>query len=91
MGSRTIQQGKTILRPRIGRIRDLEWENGELQESQNIQIIRQQAMLTEIITEEPETEPWHNQEYAEQDIDRELRNMAYRKERGIDGVPGESY
>ena len=64
---------------------------GEIQAPENLQIATQQAMLTNIITEEPETETWPNQEYAEQAIGRELRNTAKRKEHGSDGIPGEEY
>ena len=41
--------------------------------------------------EEPEIETWRNQVYEEQDIDRELRNLANRKAHGNDGIPGEAY
>ena len=41
--------------------------------------------------EEPEIETWRNQVYEEQDIDRELRNLANRKAHGNGGIPGESY
>ena len=39
----------------------------------------------------PETETLLNQEYDEQDIGRELRNIANRKAHGSDGIPGEAY
>ena len=85
-----LQQGKTLLRPRIERTRDL-GRGGEIQVPENLQIARQQATHTKIITEEPETDTWLNQEYADQDIGRELRNMANRKAHGRDDIPGEVY
>ena len=48
-------------------------------------------MPQRIITEEPETETWRNQEYAERDIDGELRNLTNRKAHGSDGIPVEAY
>ena len=58
---------------------------------EDIRLIRQQAALTKIIQEEPDTETWLNREYDEQDIGRELRNLANRKAHGGDGIPGEAY
>ena len=51
----------------------------------SLQTIRQKAAPTKIIKEEHETETWIRQEYAEQDIGRELRNLASRKSHGSDG------
>ena len=45
------------------------------------------AIPTTIIEEEQGAKAWHNQEYAEQDIDIELRNMSNGKARGGDGIP----
>ena len=53
--------------------------------------IRQKASLTQITKEEPEAETWISQEYAEQDIGREIRNLPRRKAHGNDGIPGEAY
>ena len=41
--------------------------------------------------EEPGIETWLNQDCGEQDIDRELRNLAKRKAHGNGGIPGEEY
>ena len=57
----------------------------------NLYEIRKQAGLTQIMREEPESETWLNQDYKEQDIDRELGNLANRKAHGNGGVPGEAY
>ena len=59
--------------------------------NKDLQPIRQQAVLTKITQEEPDTETWRNQEYDAPDIDRELRNLANRKAHGSDGIPGEAY
>ena len=53
--------------------------------------IRQQEKLTNVIAEGPDTKPWLNQAYAEQDIGAEIRNLADRKARGNDGIPGGAY
>ena len=58
---------------------------------EDLQLIRQQEVLSGIIQEGTEEETWINQEYDEQDIDRELRNLANRKAHGGDGIPGEAY
>ena len=50
----------------------------------------QREELTKITQEEPETGTRINQEYAEQEIGRELRNLASRKANGSDGIPGEA-
>ena len=42
--------------PKIEHIQELEWGNGEMQVNEDLQLIRQQAVLTKIIQEEPETE-----------------------------------
>merc|ERR1712112_393396 len=47
--------------------------------------------MGKIIQEEQDTEIWRNQEYDEQDIGRELRNLSNRKAHGSDGIPGEAY
>ena len=59
----------------------------EMHMGEDIQSIRRQAGLAKISQEDPETETWPNQEYDEQDIGRELRNLANRKAHGIDGIP----
>ena len=64
---------------------------GIVKVSPNLQEIRQQASTTQVIKEEPETETWLNQEHAELDIDREIRNLSSRKARGGDGIPGATY
>ena len=53
--------------------------------------IRRKSSLTQITKDEPDTEPWLNQDYADQAIDREIRNLSRRKALGNDGIPGESY
>ena len=40
---------------------------------------------------QPEIETWLNQDYTEQDIYIELRNLALNKSHGNDGIPGEAY
>ena len=47
--------------------------------------------MNKIIQEEPDTETWISQGYDEQDLERELRNLANRKAHGSDGIPGEAY
>ena len=56
-----------------------------------IREIRKQAELTRIMREEPDIETWLNQDYEEQDIDIELRNLEKRKAHGNDGITGEEY
>ena len=65
--------------------------NEEIHVPDPLQIIRQQATITKIITEEQDKETWLNQEYTEQDIARELRKLTNRQARGCDGIPGETY
>ena len=52
---------------------------------EDLQLARQQEAIAKTIQEEPETETWINQEYGEQDIDRELRNLENQKAHGSDG------
>ena len=59
--------------------------------SENLREIRLQDILTQIIQDEPETETWINQAYAEQDIDREIWNLSDIKARGDGGIPGDAY
>ena len=77
-----IRQEKTTLRPKIEHIHDLEWQKAEIQVPENLQIIRMQSTPTKIIAEEPGAATWLNQDYAGQDIGRELRNLANRKALG---------
>ena len=56
-----------------------------------MQITRQPDMINKIISEEPETETWINQEYSEQDIGKELRNLANRIAHVGEGIPGDAY
>ena len=56
-----------------------------------IREIRQEESATQITKEEPETESWINQEYAEHDIDREIRNLSRSKDHGNGGIPGAEY
>ena len=79
------------LTPKIVHIQELEWEEEEMHIDEDMQLIRQQAALTKIIQEEPDTETWRNQEYDEQDIGRELRNLENRKAHGSAGIKGEAY
>ena len=58
---------------------------------EDIQLIRQKAALSKIIHEEPDPETWPSQEYGEQDIGREPRNLSNRKAHGSVGIPGEAY
>ena len=85
-----ISKKKGQLKPKISHIHDIEWGK-EIQVTEDLQTIRRQAEITKIIQEEPGTETWLNQEYAEQDINRELRNATNRKAHGRDGIPGEAY
>ena len=62
-----------------------------MQVTEDLQTIRKQAELTKIIQEEPDTETWIDQEYAERDIGPELRNLTNGKANGSDGIPGEAY
>ena len=79
------------LTPKIEHIQELGWGGEEMQIGEGIQLIRQQEALAKIIQEEPETETWRNQEYDEQDIGREIRNLSGRKAHGSDGIPGDAY
>ena len=58
---------------------------------ENLHGIRQQEELTRITKAEPEIETWLIQDYKEQDIGRELRNLENREAHGNDGIPGEEY
>ena len=69
----------------------MEWGQGIMNPPPIIREIRQHAGITQITKEEPETAPWLNQDYAEQAIGREIRNLESRKAHGNDGVPGEAY
>ena len=63
----------------------------EMQIDEALRLTRQQEALRKIIQEEPDAETWLNSEYDEQDIGREIRNLANRKAHGSDGIPGEAY
>ena len=79
------------LTPEIVHMPEQEWAEEEMQIDEDIRLIRQQEALTKIIQEEPDAEKWLDREYDEQDIGRELRNLANRKAHGSDGIPGEAY
>ena len=49
------------------------------------------ADLTRIMSSKLEIETWMDQEYDEQDIGSEIRNLALKKAHGNDGIPGEAY
>ena len=66
-------------------------EGGEIQTADGPKMIRKQAILTRILTEEPDIERWLIQEYAEKAIGVELRNLPNMKANGGDGIPGEAY
>ena len=59
--------------------------------TQSLREIRHQANMPQITKEEPDTETWINQDYADQDIGREIMDLARRKLHGNDGIPGEAY
>ena len=40
-----IRQEKTTLRPKIEHIHDLEWQKAEIQVPENLQTVRQKAMI----------------------------------------------
>ena len=58
----------------------------------NLETIREQASLAMIIEEEePDTETWLNQEYAEQYVGIGIWNLSGRKSHGGDGIQGYAY
>ena len=71
-------------RPKMAHIPDLEWAKGDIQVPGNLKIARQKATLSKIITEDPETQTWINQEYDGPGVDRELRNLAIKTAPGSD-------
>lgn len=79
------------LAPRIIHIAEQEWGKNFLTAPTDIKEIRGNADLTKIMNDKPEIESWLNQEYSEQDIETELRNLALKKAHGNDGIPGEAY
>ena len=68
------------LKPRIWHITAEEWGKEIIKPPGNLYGIRKHAELTRIAKREPEIETWLNQDYKEQDIDRELGNLAHRKQ-----------
>ena len=56
-----------------------------MQVEEDLQTIRQHAAPTKRMQDEPETETWINQEYAE------VRNLENREAHGCEGIPGEAY
>ena len=78
------------LTPKIEHIREQEWEKPFTRTAENLQEIRERPQLTQLIKKQPEIETWLNQDYAEQDIDIELRNLSLSKSHGNDGIPGEA-
>ena len=89
--SERFRKNKNQLTPKIEHIHDIEWEKEEMRIKGDLQSIRRQAALAMIMQGEPETETCLNQEYAGQEIGRELRNLANRKARGSERIPGEAY
>ena len=66
--SECFRKHKDQLIPKIEHIHDLEWGKEETQVEEDLRTTRQKAAIAKIIQEEPETETWLNQEYAEQVI-----------------------
>ena len=66
-------------------------EKETMRKIDNLTEIRQRAKLTMVVSEEPDTETWINQAYAEQEIDTEISNLANRKANGNGRIPGEEY
>ena len=83
-----LGKDKTILQPKIGHIQGKEWGKQTMQIIDSPTEIRQQARITRITADEPDTETWLNQAYAEQDSGAGIRNLANRKLHGNDGIPG---
>ena len=86
-----FRKDQDSLKPRIEHITEGEWENDITKPPENLYEIRKHAGLTQIMNEEPEIETLLNQDYKEQDIGIELRNIPNRKSHGNDGIPGEAY
>ena len=86
-----FSKSQDSLKPRIEHISEEEWGKEVIKPPGNLYEIRRQAELTQIAKEEPGIETWINQDYEEQDINRELWNLANRKAHGNDGIPGEAY
>ena len=89
-GPKNASGRKNKQKPQIEHIRDLEWGD-EIQTAESLKKLRKQARLPRIITAEPDTGTWFNQEYTEKDIDVDLRNLANRKAHWGDGIPGAEY
>ena len=79
------------MKPKITYIAEQEWGNNFIEAPRDLHRIREKSALMKITREQPEIETWLNQDYAEQDIDIELRNLALDKSHGNDGIPGEAY
>ena len=91
MGIRMLQQEWEPTNAKNGTHTGTRMGTAESHVGDDIQLIRQQDAIAKIIQEEPETETWLNQEYDEQGIGRELRNLESRKSHGGDVIPGEEY
>ena len=85
-----FSKDQSPLKPRIEQITDQERGKDNTDIPESLIEIRHRASLTRIIAEEPDTETWINQAYAEQDIGVEIRNLANRGSHGNDGIPGEA-
>ena len=85
-----LQQNPGHRGTRRDNIPETEWGEDIATPLENLYEKRQQAGLTRIMKEGPEIETWANQDYPEQDIDREIRNLSLRKAHGNDGIPGEA-
>ena len=70
------------LKPNTEHIDDQEWGKPFTRAPKDLQDIREQAELTQIMKNRPGIETWPNQDYTEQDIDTELRNIALKKHMG---------
>ena len=70
----------TILRPKMEHIRDQWWKKDDMRVTGSLETDRKHASLTKITAEERDAETLPTKEYADQDVDIELRNVANRKQ-----------
>ena len=82
-----FSKSQDSIQPRIEHITEEEWGKEIIKPPDNLHDVRKQAGLTQITKEAPEIETWTNQDYKEQDIDRELWNLANITAHGNDGIP----
>ena len=81
----------------IAHIEEAQWEQleqktkEEINTTQDLKLIRENAELTKLLKEYPYIQPWIEEDYTNTDIRKAIVKLKNQKSHGSDGIPGEVY